>query len=423
MRFGDRLTRVSCCVGFVTQAVIINLAPLYFVIFRESFGISTGRLSLLITVNFLTQLLTDLFSVRFSTVIGLKRCAVAAHIFCAAGLVFLAFLPRFTALTYSGMLFATVLYSIGGGLLETVINPIFSALPQKEGGVGLAFMHSFYCWGHLATVLLTTLFLKLFGESAWWVIALGWAAVPTVNTVLLALSPVHEPTAAQRRDALSSEKNGKQINRRLVLIGIALSFVMITAAGATEQAMSQWASYFSEIALSLDKTTGDLLGVSVYAFLMGAGRMLMGIFGKKLGVYRAILISSILATVLYLIASLSPSGILSLGACALTGLSVAVLWPSVLDLAGESYGASARIFGMLSLFGDMGCLLGPSLAGEVADLVEASAFGQELAFSFGMTVDALAIRMGLLVSTVFPILLLLALFLFKRVTDKKQVIV
>ena len=231
MRFGDRLTRVSCCVGFVTQAVIINLAPLYFVIFRESFGISTGRLSLLITVNFLTQLLTDLFSVRFSTVIGLKRCAVAAHIF----------LPRFTALTYSGMLFATVLYSIGGGLLETVINPIFSALPQKEGGVGLAFMHSFYCWGHLATVLLMTLFLKLFGESAWWVIALGWAAVPTVNTVLLALSPVHEPTAAQRRDALSSEKNGKQINRRLVLIGIALSFVMITAAGATEQAMSQWA--------------------------------------------------------------------------------------------------------------------------------------------------------------------------------------
>ena len=243
------------------------------------------------------------------------------------------------------------------------------------------------------------------------------------GAVLLALSPVHEPTAAQRRDALSSEKNGKQSNRRLVLIGIALSFVMITAAGATEQAMSQWASYFSEIALSLDKTTGDLLGVSVYAFLMGAGRMLMGIFGKKLGVYRAILISSISATALYLIASLSPSGILSLGACAMTGLSVAVLWPSVLDLAGERYGASARIFGMLSLFGDMGCLLGPSLAGEVADLVEASAFGQELALSFGITVDALAIRTGLLVSTVFPILLLLALFLFKRVTDKKQVIV
>lgn len=416
----DSLTRTACCIGFITQAVTINLAPLYFVIFRENYGISTGKLSLLITVNFLTQLLADLFSVKFSTKIGLKRCAVGAHLFCAVGLCTLAFLPRFTALTYSGMLLSTVLYSIGAGLLETVINPIFSALPQKESGVGLAFMHSFYCFGHMATVLLTTVLLKLFGEGAWWVIAFLWAAVPAVNALLLAHAPIREPSENEARDALTFAPAASGSDRRYVVFGIALCLLMITAAGATEQAMSQWASYFAEIALSVDKTLGDLLGVCLYALFMAIGRVLMGLYGKKLGVFRAVALSGVASLFLYAAVGLLSNAVFSLAACALTGLAVSILWPSVLDMAGERYGASPRIFGMMSLFGDMGCMLGPSLAGEVASFAEGSTYMASLSDALGIPTDALAIRVGLLASMIFPLILLVSLGLFGHMTKRKR---
>ncbi|MBQ7364863.1 MAG: MFS transporter [Clostridia bacterium] len=419
----DTLTRLACYIGFVTQAVIINLAPLYFVIFRDTYGISTGRLTLLITVNFLTQLFTDLFAVRFSTRIGLKRCAIGAHIFCALGLMALAFLPRFTALTYSGMLIATVLYSIGGGLLETVINPIFSALPKKRGGIGLSLMHAFYCIGQMAVVLLTTLALALFGESTWWGIALGWSAVPILNTVLLVLSPIREPSEEEARDSLSVAPTATKKDNCHIMYGFVLCLIMILAAGATEQALSQWASYFAEISLSVDKTVGDLLGACLFAFLMAGGRILMGLFGDRFDIRRAILLSALLSLSLYLLASLSKHAVISLAACAATGLAVSILWPSVLDMAGNAYGASPRVFGLLSLFGDLGCMLGPSLAGEVADAVEFTVWGRELAARLGIAVEAVAIRAGILASAVFPLLLILTLLTLMRVTKKKRVTV
>ncbi len=463
-RKNDRRLRLACYTAYIAQAIIVNLAPLYFVIFRNAYGISTDRLALLILLNFLTQLLTDIFSIRFSTRIGLKRCAVAAHIFCAAGLVVLALFPRIGSFPYPAMLAATVVYSIGGGLLETVINPVFATLPKKEGGTGIVLMHAFYCWGQMAVILLTTLLLRFLGEDLWWAVTLGWAVLPLLNALLLASLTIREtdesgnPKKAdgggeaaagdvaagkaaagkaatgkaaaaesaaagsnakadrdKAADAPAERAERRQTARRLLRNGgYLLCLLMILCAGAAEQAMAQWASYFAEIGLGKDKTAGDLLGACLFAFFMGLGRTLMGLFGAKLGTRRALFLASGGAVVCYLVASLAPIPLLSLLFCALTGFSVSVMWPSLLDLSALHYGATPLVFGYMSLFGDAGCMSGPFLAGKVADLVENSAFGSGLAERLSLSAEQVGIRAGLLVSFLFPLLLLILLSLFVR---------
>ncbi len=419
----NRRLRLACYTAFITQAIVINLAPLYFVIFRTAYGISTARLSLLIMLNFMTQLVTDLFSIRFSTRIGLKRCAVAAHIFCTLGLAVLAVFPRFGSMPYLAMVGATVIYSIGGGLLETVINPIFATLPKKTEGTGFVLMHAFYCWGQMAVVLLTTVVLRLIGEEFWWLTTLIWAVVPFVNTLLLLSVKVRETDESgnlkeedkETADRAEDKRRHRVATRRLFRNGgYLLCLFMILFAGAAESAMAQWASYFAEIGLGKDKVVGDLLGACLFAFFMGLGRTLMGVFGAKLGIRRALFMASVGAIVCYLVASLSPIPFLSLVFCALTGFAVSVMWPSLLDLSALHYGATPLVFGFMSLFGDGGCTIGPSLAGKVADFVENSAFGADLAEKFSVTAEQLGIRAGLFVSFLFPLILLILMALFVR---------
>lgn len=407
--------KLSCYTGFFTQAIIINLAPLYFVFFKDTYGINPSRLALLITVNFVTQIFVDLFSIKYSVKIGLRKCAAIAHAACFAGLVLLALFPTFTNIPYPGMIVAVILYSIGGGLLETVINPIFATLPQNgKSGVRLSLLHSFYCWGQMSVILITTLLLRICGQQSWWIITIGWSIIPLLNTISFATVRLDESSAqeaeAQEKSG-SSEVSAKALFRNGTYI---VCIVMIFCAGASELSMSQWASYFAEVGLKVDKTVGDLLGPCLFAFFMGLGRAAMGLFGKKLNIKKMLVLASAFCMVCYFSAALSPNAAVSLAFCALCGLSVSIMWPSALNMAAFRFAATPTVFGFLSLFGDGGCTVGPSMTGKLADVFQSGEFAAELSVRLGITPEQLGIRLGLLVSFVFPLILMISVFFFRE---------
>lgn len=439
MKNNEKRTRIFCYASYVTQAIVVNLVSLYFVIFRETYGLSTGQLSFLVLANFVTQFFTDIFAIFLSTRIGLKRCGIAAHAFCAVGLAMLATLPRLTLTPYGWLLGATVVYSIGGGLLETTINPIFATIPaptEEKGGVGMAFMHSFYCWGQMGVILVTTLLLVAFGEDSWWVLALLWALMPLANILLLSTVKVREPSEetlpSQETEsavgspageaAAGSAHSAGGMKKLLTSGGYLLCLAMIAMAGAAEQSMAQWSSYFAEKGLSCNKMVGDLLGPCLFAFFMGLGRMLMGVYGKRFSLKKMIGLSSLLCVVCYVLTALLPVPFLSLAFCALTGFSVAILWPTLLDMAGHRFGATPVVFGLMSLFGDVGCSLGPTVTGKVTAWLEGSSLAASLADRCSMTAEQVAIRGGLLMAAFFPLLLILgaALFREKQQRQKRQ---
>ena len=399
--------------GYITQAVVNNLAPLLFLIFQDSFGLPLQKITLLITVNFCVQLLVDLLSARFVDRIGYRVCIVAAHILCAAGLVGMAVLPALMA-PYPGLLTAVVLYAVGGGLIEVLVSPIVEACPTARKAAAMSLLHSFYCWGQVSVVLLSTLFFTLAGIKNWRILAALWAVVPFANIFLFMKVPLC-PFVSEGGEEIPLKKlfNG----------GMFLLFcLLMISAGASELAASQWASLFAESGLGVSKTVGDLLGPCMFAVLMGSARLWYGIFGKKIKLAPVIAASSVLCIVSYGLMVFSGEPWLSLAGCGLCGLSVGIMWPGVFSLASEQYpSGGTSMFAALALAGDIGCSAGPGLVGI---FVNASENGAEWIVRLFPNADAASagLRTGLLFAAVFPLIMLLGvLFLIsigKQMTSK-----
>lgn len=355
-------TKIACYIGYITQAIVANLFPLLLLVLNGEFGISITRLTVLITVNFATQLCVDGLASRFADKIGYRVCFVAAHIFAAAGLAGLAVLPVIMP-PYAGLIIASLLYAVGGGLIEVLVSPTIEACPSDNKKGQMSLLHSFYCWGSAAVVVLTTVFFWCFGTDNWRIITCVWALVPFLNAFYVAFVPV--PTLAGEEKGLSFTGLLKQ--KRFWLFA-----VLMTLAGAAELAMAQWASAFAENGLGVSKAVGDLVGPCLFAVFMGIARLLFARFGKRLR--QCLILSTGLCIVCYLVAWLSPLPALSLAACALCGFSVGILWPSVLSLASaEIPRGGTAMFGMLAMAGDIGCTAGPTLVGLCA-----GAFGDNI---------------------------------------------
>ncbi len=341
---GFKTTQRCCYTGYVVQAAVINFLPLLFVIFKNEYNLTYALLGTLVSVNFLIQLGVDVISVFFIDKIGYKRGAVVAHFLCFIGLVLLGILPEIMP-PFWGILTAVALYSIGGGLIEVVINPIISGLPEECNG-NFVLTHSFYCWGQLAVVLFTTLALKLLGEASWTTISVLWSLVPLVNGIVLIKAPVSTPEKAEEeRGALSIFKN-KMFLSMLVL--------MICAGGA-EIAMAQWASTFAQDALGVDKAAGDLMGPCLFAFFMGIGRLFYGINQDKINYRRFMTANCILCIICYLAAAISKNPFISLSGCALCGLAVSTMWPGVIELAAKKFpNEGGAMYSAIAIFGDIG---------------------------------------------------------------------
>ncbi len=386
-------TMYACFVGYIIQAIVNNFAPLLFLTFESEFGIPLSSITLLITFNFLLQLVIDLASVYFVDKIGYRVSAVLANAFSAAGLILLTVLPGITPDPFVGLFAAVAIYAIGGGLLEVIISPIVEACPTDNKETAMSMLHSFYCWGQMGVVLLSTVFFGVFGIAHWRIAALIWAIVPTLNMLVFTQVPIQ--TLAEE-SGVEDIPLGTLLRRRLFW----LLFVMMMCAGACEQSVSQWASAFAESALGVEKWVGDLAGPMAFAALMGTARLIYGKKGETLDLQKFMLGSAALCIVSYLMISLSSSPVVGLLGMALCGFSVGIMWPGTFSIAtGAVKGGGMAMFSLLALAGDIGCSGGPTLAGMVS-----AASGDNL-------------RMGILAAIICPVALLACLIFLRRRTQ------
>lgn len=395
----------ACYVGYITQAIVNNFAPLLFLTFASTFGLTLGQITLITTVNFLIQLLVDLLSAVTIDRIGYRKSIVAAHILSAAGLVFLAALP-FALSPYTGIMTAVVFYAVGGGLIEVLISPIVESCPTERKAAAMSLLHSFYCWGHLSVILLSTLFFALFGIKHWRTMAVLWALVPLVNTFYFCLVPIYTPNAdsngtldggAQSKGKHTKDKGALPLLRCGTFW---LLFVLMICAGASEQGMSQWASAFAESALHVTKAVGDLAGPAAFALFMGLSRALYSKYSGRLPLRRALTMSAALCIACYITAALAKSPVLSLFGCALTGFSVGVFWPGTFSVAAAALpNGGTAMYALLALAGDVGCSSGPSVVGFVAN-----ASGGNLG-------------KGLLAAISFPVIMLFGVRMIRKRSD------
>lgn len=370
-------------IGYISQAIVNNFAPLLFLTFQKTYGISLDKITLLVTMNFAVQLLVDFLAAGFVDRIGYRRAIVLAHLLCAGGVAGLGILPELTADPYLGFLGAVLLYAAGGGLIEVMISPIVEACPTERKEAAMSLLHSFYCWGHVLVVVASTVFFRVAGIGNWRILAFIWALVPFFNCFYFARVPIRSMTGEGRGMSM----------RQLAGSGVFWLFVLLmVCSGASEQAMSQWASAFAESALQVGKTMGDLLGPCLFALLMGTSRAVYARFSRHMPLIPFMVGSGFLCIAGYLLAVWSKAPVMALMGCGLCGLSVGILWPGTFSLscARIPRGGTAMA-ALLALGGDVGCSLGPTVVGLVSNTAGGS------------------IRSGLLAAVVFPVLLLLCL--------------
>ncbi|MBQ2999264.1 MAG: MFS transporter [Clostridia bacterium] len=397
MKLTARHTVRAAYVGYLTQAITINFAPLLFITFENTYDISLGKISLLIAISFLTQLSFDMLGVKFSDKVNPRLTVVIAHLCAVAGMTGFAWLPEVLPSPYLGLVLSVILAAIGGGIVEVLVSPIVEACPTEEKSSAMSLLHSFYSWGLAGVVLLSTLFFALVGIEHWRILSCLWAIIPAVGALAFCFVPIYDLSHLVRDD-------GEEKSHSLLRSGIFwVFFIMMFCAGAAEQAMSQWASTFAESGLGVSKAMGDLLGPFLFAILMGLARIGYAFSGGRIKLHSMIVASAVLCIFCFLLTALSPIPLVALIGCALCGLAVGILWPGTYSLASQkiSFGG-VKMFAYLALAGDIGCLVGPTAAGWIAE-----AFGNDLKVSF-------------LLATVFPVLILLMAYLGTRLPKNSK---
>lgn len=393
MKNNYKMTMYACFIGYIVQAVVNSFVPLLFVTFQTEYRIPLTQITLLITVNFVIQLVIDLLSAGFVDKIGYRASAIIAHACAGAGIFLLTILPELFSNPFYGILLAVMVYAIGGGLIEVLISPILEACPTDNKESAMSLLHSFYCWGCTGVVLLSTLFFSIFGTSHWKILAFIWVLLPAANLILFTKVPIY---------SLHEEgESGMSIFELFRVKAFWLLMAMMLCAGASEQAVSQWASTFAEKGLHIQKTVGDLVGPMMFSVLMGLSRLIYGKYGEKLNLDRFMKGSCVLCVVSYLCISLVPVPMIELIGCGICGFSVGIMWPGTFSKASAAIKRGGTVlFAMLALAGDLGCSGGPTLVGFVS-----SAFSGNL-------------RLGILTAIVFPVLLLAGLCTFSRLVVK-----
>lgn len=385
-------TLLACYLGFVTQAIAANFAPLLFLKFHKDYGVPLGQIALISTAFFFTQLVIDVLCAKFVDRIGYRVSVVASSLCFSAGLAGLAFLPELFPTPFAGILTSVVIYAIGSGLLEVLGSPIVEACPFEHKEAVMSLLHSFYCWGSVGVVLVSTVFFAVFGIDNWKWLALLWALIPLYNTYNFATCPI---------ETLVEEGKGMGIRGLLRVPMFWLAIVLMICAGASELTMAQWASAYAESAIGLSKTMGDLAGPCLFAVSMGISRVLYGKYGDRMELTGFMLGSGVLCLACYMMASLSAIPLVGLIGCIVCGFSVGIMWPGTISISSKRMpcGGTA-MFALLAMAGDLGGAFGPSLAGAVTQ-----ACGDSL-------------QKGMLAGSVFPLVLVVCVLALRRTTPE-----
>lgn len=387
MKKNYKKTLIACYLGFVTQAIAANFAPLLFLKFHNDYGISLGKIALIPTMFFLTQLTVDLLCAKFVDRIGYRKCVVASEVASAAGLIGLAFLPELLPEPFIGIILSVIVYAIGSGLIEVLGSPIVEACPFEHKDAAMSLLHSFYCWGSVGVVLLSTLFFTVFGIDSWKWLACIWALIPLYNIYNFATCPI---------ERLVDEGKGMGIRGLFRVPMFWVAVILMVCAGASELSMAQWASAYAESAIGLSKTVGDLAGPCMFAVTMGVSRVIYGKYGDRMNLMSFMMGSGLLCLVCYGMASLSSDPVIGLVGCIVCGFSVGIMWPGTISISSSRlpFGGTA-MFAMLAMAGDLGGAFGPSLVGNITEAANDN------------------LQAGMLAGSVFPLVLLISLLLLK----------
>lgn len=395
MRDKYQKTMYACFIGYIVQAIVNNFVPLLFLTFESTYNIPLEKITMLITFNFGIQLLIDLLSAKFVDKIGYRISIIIAHAAAAAGLAGLVILPELFSDSFTGLLIAVMVYAIGGGLIEVLISPIMENCPSDNKEKAMSLLHSFYCWGHVGVVLISTIFFQVAGIENWKLLAVIWAIVPIVNLFIFATAPI--------ASLIDEGENGMSVRQLCKNKVFWLLMLMMLCAGASEQAVSQWASTFAEKGLGISKTLGDLAGPMMFAILMGSSRAFYGKYGDRIDLDKFMTGSTLLCICSYLCISLVPSPLVSLIGCSVCGLSVGIMWPGTFSKAAVALrNGGTAMFAFLALAGDVGCAGGPTLVGYAAGLLSED------------------LKKGILTGVIFPMLLLTGIFVLSAIDNKQN---
>lgn len=381
-------TMIACYIGYITQAIACNLAPMLFLTFQRQYQIPLGQITLLASMNFFIQLIVDFAAAKYVEKIGYRPCIVAAHVLNTLGIAGLAVFPEIFPEPFTGLVAALLLYAVGSGLCEVLVSPIAEACPTEKKDAQMSLLHSFYCWGVVAVIALSTLYFAVFGVENWKYLAFFWALVPFVNIFNFSIVPINSVT---------EEGKGMSIGQLMRSKLFWLLALLMVCSGASELAMAQWASAYTESALNVSKTVGDMAGPCVFAILMGAARMFYAKCSEKVDLTKFMLFSGVLCVACYLLASLSDSPVLGLVGCGLCGLSVGIMWPGTFSVATVNMrNGGTAMFALLALMGDLGGSVGPAVVGSVSQMC-----GDNL-------------KMGVLAAIIFPVLMIAGLVVLRK---------
>lgn len=385
-----RRTLIACYLAFITQAIAANFAPLLFLTFHKDLGIPLGKVALVSTAFYFTQLIVDVICAKFVDRIGYRVAAVASEITSAAGLIGLAFLPSILPDPFVGIIISVIVYAIGSGLIEVLASPIVEACPFNHKEAVMSLLHSFYCWGSVGVILLSTVFFTVFGVENWKWLACIWALIPLLNTYNFITCPI---------ESLVEDGKGMSIRTLFKTPMFFLGIVLMVCAGAAEMSMAQWASAFVESALGISKTIGDLAGPCLFAVTMGISRVIYGKYGSKIELTKYMLGSGALCFACYILAAISHNPVISLIGCILCGFSVGIMWPGTISILSKRLPAGGTaMFALLAMAGDLGGAFGPWLVGIATQ----------------MRNDDL--KAGMLAACVFPIVLIVSIIGIKKST-------
>lgn len=381
-------TLIACYLGFITQAITANFTPLLFLTFHRTYQISLGRIAFISTTFFFTQLLVDLFCAKYVDRIGYRRSVIASEVFSASGLIGLAFLPSLLPDPYVGILISVIIYAMGSGLIEVLVSPIVEACPFDNKESVMSLLHSFYCWGSVGVILLSTIFFAIFGIENWRILACIWALIPLYNTFNFISCPI---------ESLTEEGEGLSIRQLCHIPIFWIALVLMVCAGASEISMAQWVSAYVESALGISKSIGDIIGPCLFAVMMGTSRSFYGKYGEKIDLMKFMIGSGALCLVCYLLSALAPLPFLNLVGCAVCGFSVGIMWPGTISIASKKIplGGTA-MFALLAMAGDLGGSVGPGIVGFVTQNANDN------------------LKVGMLAGCVFPTVLVLSVLLLRR---------
>lgn len=396
MKSKYRKTLIACYLGFITQAITANFVPLLFLTFHRTYQISLGKIAFISTVFFFTQLLVDLFCAKYVDKIGYRRSVVASEVLSGAGLIGLAVLPELLPSPYVGILISVMIYAIGSGLIEVLGSPIVEACPFDNKESVMSLLHSFYCWGSVGVILVSTLFFAIFEIENWKILACIWAVLPLYNIFNFLSCPI---------ESLTEEGEGMSISQLFQIPIFWIAIILMVCAGASEISMAQWASAYAESALNIPKSLGDIVGPCLFAVMMGISRSFYGKYGEKLDLIKFMIGSGVLCLVCYLLAALGPFPILNLAGCIVCGFSVGIMWPGTISITSCKIplGGTA-MFALLAMAGDLGGSIGPGVIGVVTQNANDN------------------LKAGMLAACVFPVVLILSvLFIGKKRAEIKPI--